>query len=209
MFFPLRAATFAGPVPCLRELLVVTVSGKVLLAPVAAAAGGCCKPRTPFRCRFSYGWEFAIKLLRLASPALVASYVEDGGVDVNYQPSVGFASDNDNPTWRISSRIQVCQSSWWGSWCSAVAFHAAYAFVGKVPRDARDGYLPLRRRCTSFSAQAWRGRDPDVGIVRERQPHCAGSRSRCSSMAPMRLPEQLFPFGGGEVVFRDTFVAMR
>ena len=85
--------------------------------------------------------------------------------------------------------------------------HAAYAFVGKVYGDAETGIFhkePLHLvQCPGVA----RG-GPDVGIVRGRQPPLLEAVQVFVDGADTVFPEQLFPFGGGEVVFQYAFVAV-
>ena len=116
---------------------VVTVSGKVL------AGGGhlvvVLQAAHHFDAQFGYEvGRFAVNFF-VASPALVASYVEDGGVDVGVAQHAGFASGDESYLANQFTVPGMSQSQLGGEVGGAVAFHAAYAFVGKVYGDAETG----------------------------------------------------------------------
>ena len=184
---------------------VVTVSGKVL------AGGGhlvvVLQAAHHFDAQFGYEvGRFAVNFF-VASPALVASYVEDGGVDVGVAQHAGFASGDESYLANQFTVPGMSQSQLGGEVGGAVAFHAAYAFVGKVYGDAETGIFhkePLHLvQCPGVA----RG-GPDVGIVRGRQPPLLEAVQVFVDGADAVFPEQLFPFGGGEVVFQYAFVAV-
>ena len=143
----------------------------------------------------------------IASPALVAAHVEDGGIDVGVAQHAGFASRYLADAAHQAPVPGVPDAQLGGEVGGAVALHAADAFVGEVHGDAQARLFYEEALHFVQGPGVARGR-PYVFVVRRRQAPLAEAVQVLVDGADAVLPQRLLPFGGGQVVLQYALVAV-
>ena len=150
---------------------------------------------------------FTVNFL-VTSPALVASYVEDGGVDVGVAQHARFAPGDESYLANQFAVPGVSQSQLGGEVGGTVTLHATYAFVGKVYGDTETGIF-YKETLHLVQCPGMARCGPDIFVVRRRQSPLLEAVQMFVDGADAVFPQHLFPFGGGKVVFQYTFVSIK
>ena len=185
--------------------LVITVSHEVL------GRGGYLM--VLLQAMYHLDAQFGHKVRRLAvhffiaSPALVAPHVEDGGIDIGIAQHAGFAPRYLADAAHEAPVPGVSDAQLGGEVGGAVALHAADAFVGEVYGDAQARLFDEETLHFVQGPGVARGR-PYILVVRGRQTPLAEAVQVLVDGADAVFPQRLFPFGCGQVVLQHALVAV-